>query len=128
MTNKTETENFLYYKYKCGKLSEIIIVFLKSFLDKIKKNGLKKMIQTFLPGINLDEFVMQKVRNQMKKRRAVELKKGLGRIDIQYRRNGIQIEPAGFLRTFIKRITITDDKIIRSFNDIIFQIDVLVHQ
>ena len=44
MTNKTETENFLYYKYKCGKLSEIIIVFLKSFLDKIKKNGLKKMI------------------------------------------------------------------------------------
>ncbi len=123
MTNKTETENFLYYKYKCGKLSEIIIVFLKSFLEKIKKNGLKKMIQTFLPGINLDEFVMQKVRNQMKKRRAVELKKGLGRIDIQYRRNGIQIEPAGFLRTFIKRITITDDKIIRSFNDIIFQIE-----
>ena len=33
------------------------------------------MIQTFLPGINLDEFVMQKVRNQMKKRRAVELKR-----------------------------------------------------
>ncbi|MDO4199184.1 MAG: metallophosphoesterase [Clostridia bacterium] len=123
MKSETETENALDYEYKCGKLSEVVIISLRSFLSKIKKNGLKKMIETFLPGVNLDEFVLQKIRNQMQKRRAIELKKGLGRIDIQYRRNGIQIEPAGFLRTFIKCITITDAQIIRSFNNIIFQVE-----
>lgn len=123
MMNETDADNTQDYEYKCGKLSEVVIVSLRSFLSKIKANGLKKIVQTFLPGINLDDFVLQKIRNQMKKRRAIELKKGLGRIDIQYRRNGIQIEPAGFLRTFIKCITITDDQIIRSFNDIIFQVE-----
>ena len=91
MMNETDADNTQEYEYKCGKLSEVVIVSLRSFLGKIRANGLKKMVQTFLPGVNLDDFVLQKIRNQMKKRRAIELKKGLGRIDIQYRRNGIQI-------------------------------------
>ncbi len=123
MTNEIDAENALDYEYKCGKLSEVVIDSLRAFLGKIKKNGLKKTAEMFLPGVNLDDFVLQKIKNQMKKRRAIELKKGLGRIDIQYRRNGIQIEPAGFLRMFIKKITITDEQIIRSFNDIVFQIE-----
>lgn len=123
MTSETDIENALDYEYKCGKLSEIVIDSLRAFMGKIKKNGLKKTAEMFLPGVNLDDFVLQKIKNQMKKRRAIELKRGLGRIDIQYRRNGIQIEPAGFLRTFIKKITITDEQIIRSFNDIIFQVE-----
>ena len=123
MTSETDIENASDYEYKCGKLSEVVIASLRSFLGKIEKNGLKKTIEIFMPGVDLDDFVLQKIRNQMKKRRAIELKKGLGRIDIQYRRNGIQIEPAGFLRTFIKRITITDEQIIRSFNDIVFQVE-----
>ncbi|MBR2578707.1 MAG: metallophosphoesterase [Clostridia bacterium] len=123
MNNETDTENTLDHEYKCGKLSEVVIDSLRAFLGKIKQNGLKKTVEMFMPGIKLDEFVLQKIRNQMKKRRAIELKKGLGRIDVQYRRNGIQIEPVGFLRTLIKRITITDDQIIRSFNNIVFQIE-----
>ena len=78
--NEKDAENVLDYEYKCGKLSEVVIVSLRAFLDKIKSNGLKKMVEIFLPGINLDEFVLQKIKNQMKKRRAIELKKKLGRI------------------------------------------------
>lgn len=121
--NESDYENYDNKNYKCGKLSEVVITSLRSFFDKIKIRGLKRTIQLFLPAVDLDEFVLLKIKNQMQKRRAIELKKGLGRIDIQYRRGGIQIEPAGLLRLFIKRITITDSQIIRSFNDIVSQIE-----
>ena len=123
MMNESDFDVECSYEYKCGKLSEIVIISLRRFLAKIRENGLKKTVQKFLVEKDLDELVLQKIKNQMQKRRAIELKKGLGRIDIQYRRGGIQVEPAGFLRIFIKKITITDEQIIRSFNDIIFQVE-----
>lgn len=120
---KTESDVGSKYEYKCGKLSEVVITSLKKFLKKIEFNGLKRTVELFLPGIDLDEFVLQKIKNQMKKRRAVELSNGLGRVDIQYRRGGIQIEPAGILRLFVKEITITDNQILSLFHDIISQVE-----
>lgn len=120
-----ESSNYNYNtcKYKCGELSKIVIASLKKGLQKIKSGGIKNALKSFLPGVDPDDFVLQKIRNQLKKRRAIELKKSMGRVDIQYRRGGIQIEPVGLLRIFVKKITITDSQILQSFDDIISQIE-----
>lgn len=115
-----EEENFS--KYKGGKLSEVVIVSLSPFLEKIKNSGIKKVLEGFIGG-NPNEFVIKKIRSQLSKRRFVDLGKSMGKIAIQYRFGGIQIEPVGLLRMLIKRITITDVQIIYSFNSIITQIE-----
>ena len=111
------------YIYKGGKVSEIVISSVMPFLNKLKKNGIKKSLGEFLPGINIDDFVLGKIKNQLAKRRAVELGRGLGRIYIQYRFDGVQIEPCGVLRFIIKKITITNSQILKSFDDILNQIE-----
>lgn len=121
--NKSKPQENSNYRYKCGDLSEIVIASLRKWLQKIKSGGIKNALKSFLPGVDPDNFVLQKIRNQLKKRRAIELKKGIGRVDIQYRRGGIQIEPVGLLRIFVKKITIADSQILQSFDDIISQIE-----
>ncbi len=111
-------------KYKGGKLSEIVIVSLRPFLEKLKLRGLKETISDLIPGLDPDEFVLNKIKTQISKFRGIELGKNyLGRINIQYRYDGIQIEPVGVLRLFIKKITITDLQILKSFNGILEQIE-----
>ncbi len=108
--------------YKGGKLSEIVINSIKPFLGSIKEKGIKKSIENLLPGVKADDFVLSKIRNQLVKRREIELGKGLGRAAVQYRFDGIQIEFSGLVKIFINKITITDEQIIKSFNSIIDQI------
>ena len=110
-------------EYKGGKLSKIVIESLRPFIDKIKRTGVKKSIENLIPGINADEFVLKKIKHQLCKRRGIQLSGGLGRVDVQYRYDGIQIEFFGILRFFVKRITITDAQIIKSFDSIINQIE-----
>ena len=94
------------YDFKGGQISKVIIDSLKPFLEKIKKVGLKKSIGALFPGKDADAFVLKKIKNQLAKKRAIELGKNLGRLEVQYRFDGIQIEPCGILRFLIKKITI----------------------
>ncbi len=109
--------------YRGRELSEIVVASLRPFLEKVKSNGIKESIEAFLPGVDPHKFVLQKIKNQLEKRRGIELGRGLGRADVQYRYDGVQIEFAGMLRFLIKKITITDDQIIKSFDDILAQIE-----
>ena len=90
--------------FKGGQISKIIIDSLKPFLEKIKKVGLKKSMSALFPGKDADAFVLKKIKNQLAKKRAIELGKNLGRLEVQYRFDGIQIEPCGILRFLIKHI------------------------
>lgn len=110
-------------KYKGGQLTEIVIGAIAPFMEKIKSIGIKKSIENLIPGTNADKFVLEKIKYQLCKRRGIELAGGLGRADVQYRRDGIQIEFCGIIRLFIKKITITDKQIIKSFDSIIAQIE-----
>lgn len=110
-------------KYQGGKLSEVVINSLEPFLKEIKDIGIKKSIENMLPGVNADEFVLSKIKNQLVKRREIDLPNGLGRLGVQYRYGGIQIECAGFIRIFVNKITITDSRIIKSFDSILSQIE-----
>ncbi len=109
--------------YQGGRLSEVVINSLKPLLRKIKDIGIKKSIENMLLGINADEFVLSKIKNQLVKRREIELENGLGRLAVQYRYDGIQIECAGLIRLLINKITITDEQIIKSFDNILSQIE-----
>ena len=53
-------------EYHGGKLSEVVINSLKPFLEKIKLYGIKKTIEDFIPEIRLDEFVLNKIKKQLK--------------------------------------------------------------
>lgn len=110
-------------KYHGGKLSEVVINSLKPFLEKIKLYGIKKTIEDFIPEVQLDKFVLRKIKTQLKKRRGIELGKGLGMVFVQYRYDGIQIEFSGIIRLLVNKITITDSQILRSFNSILSQIE-----
>lgn len=119
------TSNFEHHKYKGGELSEAVIASLVSCLEKLKSKDLKEIILNLVPKIsNLDKFVVNKIKNQLAKHRIIELNnKKLGKIGIQYRYDGVQIEPVGgFLSLFIKKITISDEQIIKSFDNILKQI------
>lgn len=109
--------------FKGGQISKIIIDSLKPFLEKIRKVGLKKSIDALFPGKDADVFVLKKIKTQLAKKRAIDLGKNLGRLEVQYRFDGIQIEPCGILRFLIKKITITDFQIIKSFDDILLQLE-----
>ena len=110
-------------EYHGGKLSEVVINSLKPFLEKIKLYGIKKTIEDFIPEVQLDKFVLRKIKTQLKKRRGIELGKGLGMVFVQYRYDGIQIEFSGIIRLLVNKITITDSQILRSFNSILSQIE-----
>jgi len=111
-------------EYKGGKLSEIIIISLVPFLASLKRKGIKQSVAEFIPDVDIDKFVVGKIRKQLLKRRGVEISNGfIGRVDIQYRYDGIQIEPTGLLRLLVKKITITDAKILESLNSILKQIE-----
>lgn len=110
-------------EYHGGKLSEVVINSLKPFLEKIKLYGIKKTIEDFIPEIRLDEFVLNKIKTQLKKRRGIKLGKYFGMAFVQYRYDGIQIEFSGVSRFLVDKITITDNQILRSFNSILFQIE-----
>lgn len=110
-------------KYYGGKLSEVVINSLKPFLEKIKLYGIKKSIEDFIPGVQLDKFVLNKIKTQLKKRRGIKLGKYFGMVFVQYRYDGIQIEFSGASRFLIDKITITDNQILRSFNSILSQIE-----
>lgn len=119
MTEKNKNQ-----EYKGGKLSEVVVAALGPFFEKLSANGIKKTVSYFAPGINLDKFVLGKIKSQLSKHRVIELDNiYLDKVEIQYRDDGIQIEPSGILRFLIKKITITDEQILNSFESILHQIE-----
>ena len=91
----------------------------------MKSQSLKNIVVNLVPKIvNLDKFVLEKIKIQLSKHRFIDLNnKKLGKIGIQYRYDGIQIEPVGVLGFLIKKITINDNQIINSFDNILEQIE-----
>lgn len=119
MTEKNKNQ-----EYKGGKLSEAVVAALGPFFEKLSTNGIKKTVSDFAPGINLDKFVLEKIKSQLSKHRVIELDNiYLDKVEIQYRGDGIQIEPSGALRFLIRKITITDEQILNSFESILHQIE-----
>ncbi len=104
------------------KLIELVKQVIEPYFEELKKEGIKSRIESMFTNTNIDKLILSKVRKHLASSRVIELSKGLGRICIQYRSSGIQIEPIGLVRFLIKKITITDGQIIRITDDIFRQI------
>ena len=66
MTEKNKNQ-----EYKGGKLSEAVVAALGPFFEKLSENGIKKTVNDFAPGINLDKFVLEKIKSQLSKHRVI---------------------------------------------------------
>lgn len=109
-------------KYNKGNdLSEILTKLLEKYIEKLKLDGLKNRISRAIPNKEIDSFILQHVKRYLMPKRIIRMGKGLGDMDIQYRRGGIQLEPSGVTHLLIKRITITDRQILCAVDNIIDQ-------
>lgn len=104
-------------------LGNIIIKIINPYLVALKQTGIKNKIEEVLTGVSLDTLLINKIRKHLVSVKFVELGRGIGRVAVQYRNYGIQLEPMGLLRLIIKRITITDEQIIGLMNDVLNQIE-----
>lgn len=111
-------------KYKGGKLTEAVISSLDPILKKLSEKGIKNVVNGFSSKIDIDKFILNKIKSQLSKHIIIELgNKYLDKLSVQYRYDGIQIEPFGILRLIVKKITITDIQILNSFESILSQIE-----
>ncbi|MDR1240693.1 MAG: metallophosphoesterase [Oscillospiraceae bacterium] len=100
---------------------EIIKSFLVPFLKKIKKNGIKLSVEKILPGFNVNNFLIEKVRRALKFKKKLNLGR-LGYVNIYYS-GEIILEPVGLACLAVKNIAVTDEKILAVFDDILNQIE-----
>ena len=110
------------YSKENDSLENIIMKIVSPYFEMLKQEGIKNKIEEVLTGVSLDSLLIDKVRKHLASVRFVELGRGVGRISVQYRNGGIQMEPIGFVRLIIRRITVSDEQIIDLMNDIIDQI------
>jgi len=105
------------------KVKEIIKESLVPFLQKVKKNGLKKTIENALPGFCVDKFLIETVKRSLKLVKIVKLGCWFGKFNVYYKHGAVVLDPVGIVRLIIEQVIITDEKIIKTFEDIFKQIE-----
>lgn len=117
--NKKEQKNENFYKK--SQIYQIMSDVLRSYLEKIKSEGLKKRLSRAILNESVDSFILRQVKKHLLAKRVMRLGKGLGFVDVQYKKGGVYLEFCGFSRIILKRIVITEKQIIYAFNNIISQ-------
>lgn len=102
---------------------QIIKASFEPLFSKVKKYGLKKSIENIFPGLNVENFILKTLRNSLRLIKSVELGNSLGKLNIYYKSNAINIDCVGLISIFISKIIVSDEKIIKSLNDIFSQIE-----
>ncbi len=103
----------------CQKLSNITAI----YLEYIHKFGSFSVIKNQLPNFDVEKFILQKIKQKFEKKKFLKLPKKLGAIKIFYINDALKLEFYGFLRYFIKKISIQNSQILNCFYDIFEQID-----
>ncbi len=103
-------------------LGEIVEVFLRNYLIKIKSEGLKNVISK-ATSKGLDYFILGQVKKHLSPKRVIRLGKGFGMIDVQYKKGGIELDPCGFIRLLIKKIVVGNSQILHAVDSIIDQFE-----
>lgn len=101
---------------------KIIKASLAPFLNKAKRYGLKKSIEDTFPGLDVEKFVLDKIKKSLRLVKSVNLGKSIGKFNIYYKNNAIHVDCVGFVSLFVSQIVISDSKILKSVDDIFDQI------
>ena len=102
---------------------QIIKASFEPLFNKIKKYGLKKSIENIFPGLNIENFTLKTVKRSLRLIKSANLGDSFGKLNIYYKSNAINIDCVGLVSLFISKIVISDEKIIKSLNDIFDQIE-----
>ena len=104
------------------KARQIIRASLGPFVQKIRKYGIKKSIEKKFPGIDLKKFIVSKIQRSLRLVKSVRISRKLGKFNIYYKDNAVHIDCVGLVSFFVSQIIISDDKIIKSVDDMLEQI------
>lgn len=108
-------------RFEENRLNKIVEKILRAYLCKIKSEGLKNKISGAISDKNVDYFILNRIKRHLSPKRSITLGKGLGIVDVQYKRGGIQFDFCGLARFLVKKITITDNQILYIADNIISQ-------
>ena len=102
---------------------QIIKASFEPLFNKVKKYGLKQSIENMFTGLNVEKFILQKIQQSLRLIKSAEIGHSLGKFNIYYKSNAINIDCVGLISIFISKIVISDEKITKSISDIFYQIE-----
>ena len=85
---------------------QIIKASFEPLFNKVKKYGLKKSIENLFPGLSVENFVLKTLRRSLRLIKSVDLGNSLGKLNMYYRSNAINIDCVGLVGIFISKIVI----------------------
>lgn len=95
---------------------------LRPLMKEIADTGLRNYLTEALPDVDLNEEILNVVREMLAGGMNMELGSGIGRVAVSYRNGGIQLEPTG-TAGIIGDTTVSDAQIIAIVDDLLAKVE-----
>ena len=95
---------------------------LRPVLQEIGEQGLRPWLAENLPDVDIDALVLDAVPGLLEGGMDIELGTGIGRVHVEYRNGGIQLQPSG-TAGIIGDMTITDAQLLEIVYDVLDKIE-----
>lgn len=92
---------------------------LRPILQEIGEMGIRPWLAEHLPDVDIDTMVLDVTRDALAGGMDIELGTGVGRVHVEYRNNGIQLQPSGTAGWALDDMTITDNQVLRLVDDVL---------
>lgn len=95
---------------------------LRPILQEIGEQGIRPWLAENLPEVDIDALILGAVPGLLEGGMDIELGTGIGRVHVEYRNGGIQLQPSG-TAGLIGDMTITDAQILRLVDDVLGKVE-----
>lgn len=95
---------------------------LRPILQEIGEQGIRPWLAENLPEVDIDALILGAVPGLLEGGMEIELGTGIGRVHVEYRNGGIQLQPSG-TAGLIGDMTITDAQILRLVDDVLGKVE-----
>lgn len=95
---------------------------LRPILQEIGEQGIRPWLAENLPEVDIDALILDAVPGLLEGGMDIELETGIGRVHVEYRNGGIQLQPSG-TAGLIGDMTITDAQILRLVDDVLGKVE-----
>ena len=95
---------------------------LRPILQEIGEQGIRPWLAENLPEVDIDALILDAVPGLLAGGMDIELGTGIGRVHVEYRNGGIQLQPSG-TAGLIGDMTITDAQLLRLVDDVLGKVE-----